>query len=245
MPRKAMRQKCLKQARPAPRGAMPAVPAATNRPPRLHEPYADVRDRLTEADQDDRLTPLARAFVVECVTAGRTNSQINPLLRDAGFLRDGEPDLSPGTLSDLRGRPECQLAVDLLTDEARQVGHNHVSEIIVCWSKIFDAAYGRLMGHGEFADGFGRVSLAETVSTLTAATKVLFGTFAPGLAARLSADAEAAMREMQGADAPSEAPGIADFEARLQKTAAFALERALRRLDQEDGSRNQEDGSRA
>lgn len=142
----------------------------------------------------------------------------------------GEPDLSHDALDALRASDDCLLDVDLLTTEARQVGHHKISQFILRWAEIGDGAADKLLDDGDFGGQFPKdVTAGECNSLLMNATKVLFGVFAFGLAERLKGELNG-MDDTQ-ATTGQQRPGSENFAAYVEKMAAAAIRRAVRELE--------------
>ena len=219
------------------RGKVSVDPADAEKPSVLSEPNARKGDRLKNR-QTHRVTPVAKVFIIQCILSGYNNQQINKLLRTKQFIMAGEPDLSHDTLAKIRQLDDCLLDVDLLTREARQVGHNHVGKFIMGWAELGDEAFDRLMGEGDFGDSFERLTVGECASVLSYATKVIMDTFAVGLGEKLRAELEEpAVTPEAGADKPDKIKNLAEY---LQAMASTSLERALRIIDAEQAAMNQE-----
>lgn len=173
--------------KPSKRNTKPIEPSAPQDV--LHAPDIPVGARVRPLETH-RVTPEAYAVIVAYVIAGHSNGEINQLLRDRGFVRDGEPDLSHRTFQRIRASEDCRLSVDLLTTEARQVGHNVLSEFTLNWARPGKAAFGRMLDGVNYGYSYSRVSLHEDMMVAAKATDFLSETFAEGLPARLRKELE-------------------------------------------------------
>lgn len=176
-----------------------------------------------------RVTPEAYAFIVSYVLAGYSNGEISLLLRERSFIREGEQDLSHRTFQRIRASEDCHMSVEMLTHEARQVGHNILSDFAVNWARLGRAAFGRMLDGVDYGYSYPRVSLHEDVMAAAKATDFLVTTFAEGLPARLR-------RELEGeTDAPLQdvttmsADQLAEY---LEGVMAASYTRAVKMIEQ-------------
>lgn len=171
------------------RGKVPLDPKDKKKPPVLHDLPPKPKERVKNR-QTHRVTPRAKAFIIQCVLSGYTNGQINKLLRTKQFIMDAEPDLSHDTLCKIRKSEDCLLDPELLTREARQVGHAHLSKLVVGWVEISDQVFERLLYGGTFGANFEHLSVAECTTLLVRATRFFLDVFGVGLGEWLRADRE-------------------------------------------------------
>lgn len=146
-----------------------------------------------------RLTLRAKAFIIRLINSGYNDAAINQILRQKKFIMPGEEDLSYSSLYRLRNLDECALDTDLLTLEARQVGHHMVSKAVVFWANVLEAAYEKLMGlpfsdpnYEKMGNGLKSMSAGECCALMTNATKFLADTFAKDLGDKLKGELTAA-----------------------------------------------------
>ena len=142
-----------------------------------------------------RVTAEAYAFIVTYILAGYGNGEINQKLREHGFVQDGELDLSHRTFQRIRASEDCLLNAEMLTTEARQVGHSILSEFTLSWARLGKAAFGRMLDGKDYGYSYPRVSLHEDIMAAAKATDFLFGLFADGLPARLRKEVEGEAEE--------------------------------------------------
>ena len=158
----------------------------------LKTPTAAEQDRILERDSR-RITEVARAFIIECIICGCSDAQINTLLRHKGYILPGQSDLSRRTLIRVRGLKEAALDPEMLTQEARQVGHNIVSSWIVRWAELGDTAFDALEAMYKSEEPIEMCSPSDCLNLAVNATKVLVGIFGAGLPERLRAELESNM----------------------------------------------------
>lgn len=167
----------------------------TSAPPgRMHEPNMPVGTRIRPLETH-RVTPEAYAFIVTYILAGYSNGEISLLLRERGFILEGEQDLSHRTFRRIRVSDDCLLSVEMLTHEARQVGHNILSEFTLNWARLGKAAFSRMLDGVDYGYSYPKVSLHEDMMAAAKATDFLFATFADGLPARLRQELEVEAEE--------------------------------------------------
>ena len=171
----------------------------------LHPGDAPVDRKVRPADTH-RLTPESRAYIVTYVIAGYSDREINALLRKSGMIWPGEPDLSRSTLWRIRQSDDCLLDPELLTPEARQVGHNILSEIVVDMTELCRKSLGRLLRRENFGFAYDRINMSDNLTAVRLATDFLFNTFALGLPERLQKELEQDGATPQGESLSSMTP---------------------------------------
>lgn len=176
-----------------------------------------------------RVTPEAYAFIVTYILAGYGNDEINQMLREHGFVLEGEPDLSHRTFQRIRASQDCQMSVEMLTTEARQVGHNILSEFTLSWARLGKAAFSRMLDGVDYGYSYPRVSLNEDITAAAKATDFLFSTFADGLPARLRRELEG---EAEGPEQDVTAMNTDQLAQYLEGVMAATYTRAVKMIEQ-------------
>lgn len=194
----------------------------------LHTPNVPVGARV-RPQETHRVTPEAYSFIVAYVLEGYGNGEINRLLRDRGFILDGEADLSHRTFQRIRASDDCRMNVDMLTSEARQVGHNVLSEFTLNWARLGRAAFGRMLDGVNYGYEYKRVSLHEDMMVAAKATEFLSDTFAEGLPTRLRQELESEV-EAPAQDVTTMSPDqMGEY---LEGVMATAYTRAVKMIEQ-------------
>lgn len=205
----------------------------------LHLPNLPLGARVRPLETH-RVTPEAYAFIVSSVVAGYSNGEISQLLREHGFIRDGEPDLSHRTFQRIRASEDCLLNAEMLTTEARQIGHNILSEFAINWTKLGKAAFARMLDGVDYGYSYPRVSLHEDIMAAAKASDFLFGLFAEGLPARLrrevEEEAEAPVQDL----ATMNADQVAEY---LEGVMTASYTRAVKMIEQKRQEANQQQGN--
>ncbi len=194
----------------------------------LHTPDVPMGARVRPLETH-RVTPDAFAFIVTYILAGYSNSEISQMLREYGFVLEGEPDLSYRTFQRIRASQDCQMSVEMLTMEARQVGHNILSEFTLSWARLGKAAFGRMLDGVDYGYSYPRVSLHEDVVAAAKATDFLFSTFADGLPARLRRELEGEAEEPEQDVTTMNADQLAQY---LEGVMAATYTRAVKMIEQ-------------
>lgn len=182
------------------RGKGPIDPEDRKPPDVLSAPDAKAHEKIKKQGTW-KVTALARAFIIQCVLTGYTNAQINALLRDKKFLATSQSDLPDETLHKIRDTQDCAIDLARLTLEARQVGHNRISQTIIQWAEVQDAAFDMLLRNKELTPKKGTLgyglkpptmgelsSLAFNASKIILeilASKIILEILASGLAEQL------------------------------------------------------------
>lgn len=110
-----------------------------------------------------------------------------------------QTDLSDETLHKIRGHEDCAIDLARLTLEARQVGHNRVSKLIIDWAELLDAAFDKLLRNkdltpkeGTLGYGLKTMTVSELSSLAFNGTKIIFEVFADDLAEHIQGELAAA-----------------------------------------------------
>ena len=209
-------------------GTLPAV---------LSVPPARAAERIRVGARS-RITPVARVFIVQCVNSGYNNRQINVLLREKRFILVKDPDLSDDTIARVRSSKDCLLDLAMLTDEARQVGHNKLSALILYWGEVADGVFLRLMrgkkpvpGPGDIGYGMKPMTVGEASALLANATKVMMDVFGADVPGVLKAEREGPVgtgTEQNSSRSPEQMARYIDV------IVAASLERVERRMEAEE-----------
>ena len=191
----------------------------------LHEPPPSERGRI-QPKQTRRVTETAKAFIIQLINSGYSNSAINFILRERKFILPKEPDLHSETIRRIRALEVCHLDPEQLNEEARQAGYNHIGRTLVFWADMHDAVEDRLFNGGSFGNEFEGTTLIQLVRIAKTASDILHSTFAAGLGERIRKEIEDAL----SASTVSGESALVDKD-ELSKdvlaVAAIALERAL------------------
>ena len=213
---------------PAEGGNLPAV---------LGTASAKPSERLREGNRK-KITPVARVFIVQCVNSGYNNRQINVLLREKRFILVKDPDLSDDTLARVRSSKDCLLDTAMLTDEARQVGHNKLSALILYWGEVADGVFLRLArgrkavaAPGDLGYGLKPMTVGEANALLANATKVMMDVFGADMPAIFKAEREGPVgtgTEQNSGRSPEQMARYIDI------IVAASLERVERQMEAEE-----------
>ena len=206
----------------------------------LHEPPPSEMDRI-QPKQTRRVTPTAKAFIIQLINSGYSNRSINSILRERKFILPREPDLHSETIRRIRALDVCHLDADQLSEEARQTGYNHIGRTLVFWADVLDAVEDRLFHGGDFGKEFEGTTLLQLVRMAKTATDILHSTFAAGLGERIRKELE----DVLSSSAVSSESAPVDKDELLKQVidvAAIALERAL--ADSGVGRKNAEQNAK-
>lgn len=191
----------------------------------LHEPPPSEMERI-QPKQTHRVTETAKAFIIQLINSGYSNSAINCILRERKFILPREPDLHSETIRRIRALEVCYLNPEQLNEEARQTGYNHIGRTLVFWANVHDAVEDRLFHKGNFGKDFDKTSLKDLIQIAKVASDILHNNFALGLGERIRQEVEAVL----SASILSEKDASVDKDELLKQVlgvAAIALERAL------------------
>jgi hypothetical protein len=185
-----------------------------------------------------RIPPGAKRFIIRAIMEGYSNGAIDDLLRRKKYMDAKQRPLDRTTLFRLRDSEECVMDISRLSLEARQIGHNSVSQAVVMWRDLQVAAYRKLLNNqdefprkGTLGYGFKQMTVSECANLAATATKFLMELFGSDLAEQIRA--ELASIKAGTAETVRDKPTIDEVKEYMDNVLVNAYDRVMRRIASE------------